>query len=157
MKKLFNHFEEICSCFVFIAMLSITFMNVVSRYCLKASISFTEEITCALFVLLCMLGTAIAAKCQEHLGLSLVTEVVKESTRRRLAVFGNVLGVIFSVVLFVSGISMVMLEYDLRQISVALQLPEWIYGSFLPFGAFWMIIRFGQASINIMLNRKEEE
>lgn len=149
-----THFEELLSCVVLMFMLGLTFLNVIFRYCFAASISFTEEITCALFVLLCMLGTAIAAKYQTHLGLSVITERLKPKIRLYLAFIGNILGVIFSVILLFTGMRMAHNEYVLKQITIALQWPEWIYGSFLPFGAFFMILRFAQAALSCLKEAK---
>lgn len=147
MKKLFDHFEEYLSCVIFLIMLALAFVNVIFRN-FAASISFTEEITTSLFVLLCMMGTSIAAKYQGHLGLSVLTELMTEKSRQRFALVGNILGVIFSIVLGYTGIGMVINEYEMGQISIALQWPQWIYGSFLPFGALFMTIRFAQAGLN---------
>ena len=67
--------EYLCICCLVI-MTALVFANVFSRYILHASFSFSEEITTNLFVLLSMMGTAIAAKRQAHLGLSLVPDRV---------------------------------------------------------------------------------
>lgn len=146
MKKFLNHFEEAVSCVVMVVMLALTFANVVMRN-FAASISFTEEITTSLFVLLCMMGTAIAAREQEHLGLGVITDLLSEKTRHFIAIFANLLGVVFSLILLDTGIDMVRVEYQLKQISIALQWPQWIYGSFLPISALCMTVRFLQASI----------
>ena len=145
MKKFLSNFEAGLAGIVFLVMLGIAFVNVIFRYFLAASISFTEEITCALFVLLCVLGTAMAAKDQSHLGLSLVTERLSERWRLIFAIGANVLGVLFSLILLKTGAEMAYSEYVLKQISITLQWPEWIYGACLPFGALFMAIRFGQA------------
>lgn len=136
-------------------MLLLTFTNVICRYFLSASISFTEEITCAAFVLLCMLGTAIAAKYQGHLGLSVITERLGEKRRLTLAAASNALGVVFSLILMKTGVEMALLEHKLQQITMALQWPEWIYGSFIPAGACFMVIRFAQAALDCAKKAKE--
>lgn len=157
MKKLVSHFEEYVSCIVFMVMLGLAFVNVIFRN-FATSISFTEEITTSLFVLLCMLGTSIAAKDGAHLGLSVLTEFMSEKNRNRFAFGGNLLGIVFSLVLFWTGVEMVIVEYQMKQISIALQWPQWIYGSFLPIGAFLMAIRFGQAAFyNIRALRGGEQ
>ena len=146
MKKFFHHFEEYIAAAVFIVMLALTFANVVMRN-FAAAISFTEEITSSLFVLLCMMGTAIAARDQAHLGLSVVTEFIHPRKRAMVTAVGNLLGVVFSLILIKTGVEMVILEYEMEQISIALQWPQWIYGSFLPFGAVCMAVRFAQAML----------
>ncbi len=156
MKKLLDHFEETLAAIVFVIMLGLTFINVVFRN-FSASISFTEEITTSLFVLLCMLGTSLAARDHAHLGLSALTELLPAKTRKILAIVADVLGIVFSVILIVTGIQMVISEYVMKQISIALQIPQWIYGCFLPFGACLMMIRFAQAMSDNIKALKEEE
>ena len=155
MKKILNHIEEYLICIVFMFMLGLTFVNVIFRYFLTSSLSFTEEFTCALFVLLCVLGTAVAAKHQAHLGLSVLTELLSERGRQFAAAAANILGVVFSLILMITGIQMAYTEYVLKQLTIALQWPEWIYGSFLPIGAAFMAIRFGQATVACLKKARE--
>lgn len=156
MKKFTDHLEEYIACIVMVVMLSLTFANVIFRN-FAASISFTEEITTSLFVLLCMMGTSIAAREHAHLGLSVVTEFMKPKTRAAVAVVANILGIIASVILFYTGMQMVIMEYELKQISIALQWPQWIYGAFLPFGAVCMAVRFLQATVDCIKAFKEDK
>ena len=146
LKLIFAHFEEAVSCVVMLVMLALTFMNVVMRN-FAASISFTEEITTSLFVLLCMMGTAIAARERSHLGLSFLTELMPKKMQKTLAIVANILGVVFSLILLRTGFDMVLNEYQLQQISIAIQWPQWIYGSFLPIGALCMAVRFAEAAV----------
>jgi TRAP-type C4-dicarboxylate transport system permease small subunit len=144
-EKIFNNIEEVLSAIVMFVMLMLTFVNVIARYFLSSSISFTEEITTSLFVLLCTLGAAIAVKHNAHLGLSLITDKLSKHWQRRFYLLASVLGVIFSFVLLYKGIFMAIHEYELKQISITLQWPEWIYGSFVPIGAFFLTVRFIQS------------
>ena len=72
MLKVLDWFEEIICVLCTIVMTVLVFANVISRYLLHSSLSFSEEITTYLFVLLSMMGTAIAAKRRAHLGLSII-------------------------------------------------------------------------------------
>lgn len=146
MKKFLSNFEAGLGSLVLVIMLGLAFINVIFRYFLSASISYTEEITCALFVLLCVLGTSIAAKDRGHLGLSLITEHLSERTQTIFSLVANVLGVLFSLILVYTGVGMAYSEYKMNQISITLQWPEWIYGSFLPIGALFMSVRFAQVA-----------
>jgi TRAP-type C4-dicarboxylate transport system permease small subunit len=146
MKKHLLNIEEYIAYITLVIMTALAFANVVSRYVLHYSISFTEEITCGLLVLLCVMGTAIGAKKGTHLGLSIVTEFMKPKSRLLTAMAGNILSFIFCAILFVEGVKMVQNQIWLEQLTLALQWPEAIYGSFLPFGAAVMSIRFLQAA-----------
>ena len=145
--KILDKIEEYICIACLVVMTVLVFGNVFSRYVLHASFSFSEEITTNLFVLLSMLGTAIAAKRQAHLGLSIITDRVSPKTRRIMMIFGYGLATVFSAAVLYYGIQMVRSEYVLGQVTAAMQWPEWIYGLFVPFGAIFMTIRFAEITI----------
>ncbi len=145
--KILDWIEEIICVLCTIAMTVLVFGGVVSRFVLHASLSFSEEITTYLFVLLSLMGTAIAAKRRAHLGLSILTDAVPPKVRKGLLVFGFAIASLFSAALFYYGIRMVMNQHKLGMVTAAMQFPEWIYATFVPFGAFFVTIRFIQAMI----------
>ena len=145
--KILNKIEEGICILCLIAMTALVFANVFSRYVLHLSLSFSEEITTNLFVLLSMMGTAIAARRRAHLGLSILTDAVSPKLRRALLVFGFGLATVFSFAVFFYGIKMVRNEYILGQVTPSMQWPEWVYGCFVPFGAFFMTLRFAQVTL----------
>ncbi|OUQ78507.1 TRAP transporter small permease [Flavonifractor sp. An100] len=145
--KLLDWIEEILCVLCTAVMTILVFANVLSRYLLHYSLSFSDEITTYLFILLSMMGTAIAAKRRAHLGLSIITDAVSPSMRKTLLVLGFAIGTLFSAALFYYGILMVINQYNLGMETSAMQWPEWIYGTFIPFGAFFVTIRFAQATI----------
>ena len=147
MSKILDKIEEYICIICLIAMTILVFANVFSRYVLHASLSFSDEITTKLFILLSMLGTAIAAKRRAHLGLSILTDAVNPKVRRGMLIFGYGLSTIFSFLVFFYGIKMVHSEYILGQVTPAMQWPEWVYGLFVPFGAVFMTIRFAQITL----------
>ena len=51
---------ELIGVLVLLVMLVVAFGNVLSRYVLPVSWAFTEELTCGLFILVSMLGAALA-------------------------------------------------------------------------------------------------
>ena len=147
MSKILDKIEEYICIACLVAMTILVFANVFSRFVLHASLSFSDEITTKLFILLSMLGTAIAAKRRAHLGLSILTDAVSPKVRRGMLIFGFGLSTVFSFLVFFYGIKMVQSEYILGQVTPAMQWPEWVYGLFVPFGAIFMTIRFAQITI----------
>ena len=145
--KILEKIENTICIVCLLAMTTLVFANVFSRYVLHLSLSFSEEITTNLFVLLSMMGTAIAARRRAHLGLSILTDAVKPSVRRALLIFGFGLATAFSFAVFFYGVKMVRSEYILGQVTPSMQWPEWVYGTFVPFGAIFMTIRFAQATV----------
>lgn len=153
MKKILDHFEEILSAGCLLAMTILAFVNVISRFVFKASLSFTDEITTNLFVLLTLAGASLAAKRNAHLGLNLVTDNLSAKWQKNLTVFANLLGVLFTGILVYFGIIMAYNEYRLEQLTAGMQLPEWIFGAFVPLGGILLLLRFIQKTIEAV---KEE-
>lgn len=153
MKKILDHFEEILSAGCLLAMTILAFVNVISRFVFKASLSFTDEITTNLFVLLTLAGASLAAKRNAHLGLNLVTDNLSAKWQKRLSIVANLLGVLFTGILVYFGVIMAYNEYRLEQLTAGMQLPEWIFGAFVPFGGSLLLLRFIQKTIETV---KEE-
>ncbi len=145
--KILSYIEEIICVICTIVMTTLTFANVVCRKTGIGSLAFSEEIATYLFILLSMMGTAIAAKRRAHLGLTILPDVVSFKARKALLVFVNGLATVFSAVLVYYGILMVLNQYNLGMQTSAMQWPEWIYATFVPFGAVFVTIRFAQATI----------
>ena len=70
--KILDWIEEGICAVCMIVMTALTFANVVSRHVFSASFSSRKRFTTYLFVLLSLMGTAIAAKRKAHLGLTVL-------------------------------------------------------------------------------------
>ena len=145
--KILDSIEEIICIICTVVMVCITFANVICRWTGIGSLAFSEEIATYLFILLSMLGTAIAAKRRAHLGLTILPDAVNFKARKALLVFVYALCTVFSAVLCYYGVLMVINQYNLGMVTAAMQWPEWIYATFVPFGAVFVTIRFAQATI----------
>ena len=145
--RILDRIEEIVAAVCLSVMTILAFANVVARYVFSASFSFSEEITTYLFVLLSLLGTAIAARRRAHLGLTILTDVVSPKVRRILHIIGYLFAVAFTGAIFYYGILMVLSQRQLQQVTANMQWPEWIFGSFVPVGALFATVRFVQVLI----------
>ena len=145
--RILDRIEEIVAAVCLSVMTILAFANVVARYVFSASFSFSEEITTYLFVLLSLLGTAIAARRRAHLGLTILTDVVSPKVRRILHIIGYLFAVAFTGAIFYYGILMVLSQRQLQQVTANMQWPEWIFGSFVPIGALFATVRFMQVLI----------
>ena len=141
-KKFIDNFEEIVVIVALTVMTVLTFSNVVTRYVFNFSMNFAEEISTYSFVLLSLFGASIALKRGAHLGFTLLAEHVPHIVARIFEIISAVSGVLFSGVIFWYGIQMAMTQFERGQLSLGVQIPEWIYGSFIPFGAFFLLLRF---------------
>ncbi len=157
MKKFLDNIDMAVSAAVLVFMTALTFANVVSRYFIHASIAFTEELTTSLAVLFSLSGAAIAAKRGSHLGLSILTDSLPPRLQRILGAAAYLLSAVFCGALAYYGFFMVQHEYLLKQLTPALKLPEWIYGSFIPIGSIFLCVRFLGGAIRTIRRREEHQ
>jgi TRAP-type C4-dicarboxylate transport system permease small subunit len=94
-----------------------------------------------MFVLLSTMGGALASKDNSHFTLDLITGMMKPTMQKRFLIFNTFLTFIAAAALFISGITMVMTQMKIGSLSIALKVPAWIYGSFVPIGLFFILYR----------------
>ena len=73
--KILDKVEEIILVLALLAMTIIAFANIISRNFGQVSLSFTEELTINLFVLLTFVGTAMGVRNYSHLGFTLLYDL----------------------------------------------------------------------------------
>jgi len=148
MRKFISNFENYIMAVALFIMTFITVINVISRKFLHLSISFLEEITTAMFILISLLGTAAAAKKGAHLGLSIFTDLLPKKYQKYVVAFSTLCAIFFSYFLIRYGIDMVISEVKSGQTTPSLGWPEWIFGLALPVGGVMILIRFIEYGIN---------
>ena len=134
-------------CVVIMAVL--VFANVIARKVFDNSLAFSDEMSTYLFVLMSFMGTAIAARRNAHLGLSIITDRVKPRTRTIINMITYGIAALFCLLIIIFGVQMVISQYQLGQETAAMQWPEWIYGSFVPIGAAFSMVAFIEGIINM--------
>lgn len=155
MKAIFSRIEEVLCVIALVIMTVLTFANVIARYVFSASFSFSEEITTYLFVLLSLLGSAVAARRKAHLGFTALIDIVPENVRRIFHAISFLLATLFSSALFVFGMKMVYSQMSRGQVTAGMQWPEWIFGAFVPLGAFFITLEFLFLLINVLKGDEE--
>ena len=126
--KVLNYIEEIILFVAFLIMTIIAFANIISRNIANLSLSFTEEITINLFVLLTFVGTAVGVRRYGHLGFTLIYDRMNNGLKKALIVFSALMGLILFGVLLWYGIQMVLFQMDMGQKTPSLGWPQWIFG-----------------------------
>lgn len=147
MKRVFNNFEEYFMAISLTIMVMINFGNVLSRYFIHASWSFTEELLVILFVWNTMLATAVAFKHGAHLGLSVITDLLPEKFQKYVVIFGAVLTVGLMLLLARYGLGMVANQIKFNVRTPSMDLPEWVASISITVGALVIILRVIEATI----------
>lgn len=147
--RLLRNFEKILCAVIFLAMTGIGFANVVVRYLTNRSFAATEEILVNGFLLLTVLGAAIAARRGEHLAVTILYDMLPWRGRMVLLWISGALG------LLLLGLSawfcwqLVVFQVQSGTTSYALQLPAWYYTVGLPFAFVLVAARFLQHLIEL--------
>ena len=157
MKKSTISFEAVIVAFVMLTMLILVFLGVISRYVLHFSFSFTEELVCAMFVLLSTMGGALASKENGHYTLDLITGMMKPKMKRVFLIIDTLLTCAAASVLLYKGIIMVKSPMKIGSLSIALKIPNWVYGSFVPIGLAFILYRSIQFIVQLQKKSEEDE
>lgn len=156
LEKLLDSFERY---FLFVAlfvMLVLTFAEVLSRYVFHFSIAFAEEITVNLFAWSVMIGAAVTAKKNGHVGFSLITDNLPLSLRRWVLLLVGFICSFVMLMFLYYGVEMVASQMLNGQRTPALEMPEWIMGLSIPVGAALCAIHFAQTGMKNWLKRGRE-
>ncbi|SET07865.1 TRAP-type C4-dicarboxylate transport system, small permease component [Natronincola peptidivorans] len=139
-----------------IVMATINFGNVLSRNVFKASFSFTEELTIGLFVFNTFIAAALAARKGGHLGLTIIFDRLSEANQRILSLLTGIISSGLFGLLAYYGYLMTKSQARYGQMSPALGLPQWIFGSAIPIGAALCMLGFLVGGIEAFKQKGDE-
>lgn len=154
--KIIDYFEEIILFLSFVVITGVTFINILSRNLMNLSLSFTEEITINLLVLLTFVGTSLGVRRFAHLGFTLLYDKGNLLTKKIVITFSSAASLMLFTVLLYYGIEMVRFQMQIGQTTPALNLPQWVWSLALPLGALLCLIRTVQAFFIEMKQIKNE-
>ncbi len=140
------HLEEGLCAALFAVMALVTFANIVTRYLLKYSFAFTEEIVVSFFVWLTLLGTAIAFREQSHLGFSFFIERLPKNIQKILLWGSAGLGAALFIFLIYFSIRQIGEEILLGITSSGIGIPQWWYTIGMPAWSILVVIRIFQGA-----------
>jgi TRAP-type C4-dicarboxylate transport system permease small subunit len=145
-KYVLDHFEEALGALVMFIMVTLTFVNVVTRYLIVYPLAFTEEITISLFVWLTLLGVSIAFRANAHLAVTVVYDMASPAVRKAFYYVATGMSLLFFVLLAWLGTVQVMDEVELGVTTESLAIPSWIYTGAVPLFSVLIIVRILQAA-----------
>jgi TRAP-type C4-dicarboxylate transport system permease small subunit len=140
------HFEEVLCAILFGIMSIIAFVNVISRYWLKYSLAFTEELLISFFVWVTLLGAAVAFREGSNLGFNFVTDRLPQKIQKILIWISALLGAILFSFLIYFSIYQVKEEIVLKITSMGIGVPQWWYTIGMPVWSVLVIIRIFQGA-----------
>ena len=141
-----SRFEEVLCAVLFAVMAVITFLNIISRYLLKYSFAFTEELVVSFFVWLTLLGTSIAFREQSHLGFSFLVDRLPQEVRKTLLWISAGLGAALFIFLIYFAMGQIGEEISLGITSSGIGVPQWWYTIGVPVLSVLIVLRVFQGA-----------
>jgi TRAP-type C4-dicarboxylate transport system permease small subunit len=141
-----SRFEELLCAILFAVMAVITFANIISRYLLKYSFAFTEELVVSFFVWLTLLGTSIAFREQSHLGFSFLVARLPQKIQRILLWVSAGLGAALFIFLIYFALGQIGEEISLGISSSGIGVPQWWYTIGVPAWSILIVLRVFQGA-----------
>lgn len=141
MLKKFNRFEEILLVFTLVAMVLLIFGQVIGRYILGSSPSWTEELARYIHIFQVWIGASYAVKLREHIRVGAFIERFGGVSRKILETVSIIIWFAISLFLAVYGTELVLTSLQNGQVTPAMQLPMWIPFIAIPLGGAGMAIR----------------
>ena len=135
----------------FVAMTLVIFLQVIFRYFLLQSLSWSEEVARYLFVWLTFLGASVVARSQSHITVESVVNAIKpESLRKGVKTLAALLTLTFVYVLMTEGFDASMEIVELEQVSPSLPWLSlgWIYFA-IPLGSLVMGLNIVEQTIDL--------
>jgi TRAP-type C4-dicarboxylate transport system permease small subunit len=108
------------------AMALILFVQVVMRYVMQSSLSWSEELARYLFVWLVYLGISYGAKIMKHIKIDAALGLFPAKIRPHIVILGELIFLGFSLFICYSSYGLVRKQIMIGQTSPAMQMPMWI-------------------------------
>lgn len=114
--------------------------NVICRYVLSSSFSWSNELVQILFFWMTMIGTAIAFREGDHMGMDLLKGSLKPLPNRILDIIVEILSLIYITILGYEGTMTVIYQMSNGKIAPSVGCPMWIVTIAITIGCGFSII-----------------
>lgn len=141
-----THLEEVLCAVLFAIMSVVTCANIFTRYLLKYSFAFTEELVVSFFVWLTLLGAAIAFREQSNLGFSFIIDRLPQRIQKIFLWLSAGLAASLFTFLIYFSVRQVAEEITLGITSSGIGFPQWWYTIGVPLWSVPVIIRIFQGA-----------
>ncbi|MDR1514618.1 MAG: TRAP transporter small permease [Synergistaceae bacterium] len=146
--------ETAVSSLLLLAMVTLTFIGVFTRWVINYSLAFTEELTVYFFVWIVFLGSALAFRDNYHMRVTMFLGLFPKPVRMCLYIAINAVCILFFLVLGYFGLVQVFDEISIGIRTESMQMPIAIFTSAVPIGSLFVLFRvIGRLVMDIKENR----
>lgn len=149
--------EEMGAVIALALMVVLVFIQVVFRYVLNSSLSWSEELARFLHIWMIWLAASYAVRKNEHIRVEIVKNLFSTKWRKVIDFVAILLWLGFAVFFATQGFEMVMTVLERGQKAAATRIPMWIVYTAIPLGGSLMSIRLIQRIYLLFRPNKEVE
>jgi len=150
MKKLisiYNKLEEYFLVYTMILMVIIVFIQVIFRYILNDSLSWSEELVRYIFIWQVWLGASLGMRINEHIRVDMFVKLLPNVPQKILGILTDLLVLAFYIFLIVYGFKYLQNVIAKDMTSTALKIPlAYVYAS-LPVGSVIIALRYAVLAV----------
>ena len=136
---------DVVSILLLLAMTGLILFQILGRYVFNYSISWSEEAAIFSQVWLVMLGSGIAMRNRNHVGVDVLIAICPRAVQRIAKAASFLLGVWLLIVIIIGSFSLIAIGLIVK--SAALQIPLAIPYIALPVGMSYFLLEFGLATL----------
>lgn len=112
-----------------------------------------EELVINVFILMIMLGCALATRDGSMITLSLIFDNVGVGGKKILTVIDTVVNLIFYAILIYTGFNKVFDQISTGKETFSLGWPEWVFTILLPIGSIFLVLHAIEYLVDVMSNK----
>lgn len=153
--KISDIFGKYVATVIGLALLLVTLIltiNVVGRYGFGQSLTFGEEMATYTIIWITFVGSGICVKRGIHVSVDAFINFLPPIGKKIFIVFANVVGLAFSLGLFVTGIILCSQVAASGQLSPAMRIPVVLAYLAIPVGTFYMSVEYLRILIDMAIN-----
>lgn len=153
MNAVFNYIEKILIVLLTILLISfvtLVFMQVLFRYALQNSLTWSEEISRYLLVWFSLLGSTLAVRKYSHFAIDFIRELFPRRFKPFIKLFGNAVILFFLFFLLVKGMNLTLDKFFVP--SPAAGIPMGLVYMSIPISALLMLLFHIEDSAKIIIN-----
>lgn len=134
---LYKSLAYLCGLLI-LAMTLLIFSQVVCRYVMNNSLTWSEELGRYIFVWITFVGLPVALKAKAHVALDLLLKRTKGKFHLTILTINTILTIFLSIVIFYSGFKLI--NVGIGQISSAMQIPMQYVYSIIPISGALLLL-----------------
>mgnify|MGYP004473478123 CR=1 FL=1 len=156
-RKIWDHLEENILIASYLVVIPILTAQVISRYVLGHSLSWSEELARYIFIWQIWLGSSYCVQKNRHIRIDIFTHKLPKGAKNVFETFVAIVSIAFLIFLTFKGIKIVQMVSRMCQTSAALKLPmSYIYAC-IPVSCILMMIRYIEHIIKMFRSEEMEE